>query len=206
MTCRGSFISFAAFILVACNGDTSDLFETSGSSGSGATTGDLMSSGSTGGAPSTTTGMGGAPMMTTTDVGSTGATMTSAVSSGATMDTSSASSSSGMTQITVTCGDTPCNPGQVCCYSDLGISDHCAAAGQCGIGEHQLACNGPDDCNGGICCGKHSSNTWQYSVCKPTCEGGETVFCAGAPMTCPPNQTCKPNSDLGTGYFTCAGP
>ncbi|MFO0613895.1 MAG: hypothetical protein U0414_14990 [Polyangiaceae bacterium] len=195
---RALFLLGSLLTIAACNADTSDVF--GNSEGTTNATGSPSGSTSGSGTSSGAGGMGGAPAQTGATTGATMQTSTT----GQGPSSSAATTGSGMTTTDVTCGNQACQPNQVCCYSNIAPTDHCAMKGTCGI-DAQLECNGPDDCPGAKCCGKKNGGNWQYTHCAPNCEGGEIFMCAEAPNSCGPQKSCQPIEELGQGWFGCFG-
>lgn len=109
----------------------------------------------------------------------------------------------------VYCQGAPCMVGQVCCLNSKDHSlDVCAAPGSCGQGFVELACNGPEDCPGQVCCGDHlASGGYSKLSCQATCTGTDTrIICEAHPAICPSGKVCKPSSWLGNGYSYCGAP
>lgn len=180
------FAWWVVFALAAgCSADTSDIFGSDGSGGNGSTT-----------------GAGGSKATSTTAAG-----VTTGASTAETTGASTAvSTGSGPMGPTTYCNGVPCQPGQVCCYSNSIIgNDMCGAQGQCPVGTSQLACNGPDDCPEGQCCGAWSQiQGWQYTKCAAACQAGERVMCFGNNVVCN-GAMCLDSQALGLGYKYCGG-
>lgn len=64
----------------------------------------------------------------------------------------------------VACGLATCTPGDVCCWSEPGGRADCSAASACAW--TVLACDGPEDCSGGVCCAQADGG----SACAPEAE------------------------------------
>jgi len=107
---------------------------------------------------------------------------------------------------TVFCNGQMCDAGDVCCFNKFTAGqDYCSGPGTCADGGEwaELACNGPDDCNGGECCGKYDPQQgWTELSCKPNC-GNDIVMCYGAPLACDLGEICHSSQSLGTGYQYC---
>lgn len=166
-----------------------------------------------GGAGQGATGQGGVPVTddvvtATTDDATVTSTSNSTVTSGP--STSTSTTTGGPSDITVFCDGDNCVPGQVCCYYQFEAGqDFCAAPDSCPDQEGwvQMACNGPDDCGGGECCGWFSQQTgWGTIECRDQCEVGQVELCFGDPSACEgANQSCSPSQALGFGYSYCGG-
>lgn len=89
---------------------------------------------------------------------------------------------------TVECGDTACAlPGEVCCRTPAGAA-RCAA--DCGAGETAFTCDGPEDCEDGICCRDVLSGVGG-AVCAAACEGAFVPACHVGEM-CDDGSMCCP--------------
>lgn len=201
---RAVLLCLAVFspALLACSTDVDDLFGSSanegGSGGAATTTTSAGPSGST----SITTGPGG---QTTTGPG--GQTSVAATTSVTTSTSVASTTTGGPLSPTVSCDNTPCPGGEVCCYLIFEAGqDFCAAPGTCpqDNGWIELSCNGPDDCPNQVCCGTFNNQSWVDVSCQDNCNGGnELTMCEGAPSACDPNEVCQPSQLLGGGYSYC---
>jgi hypothetical protein len=184
-------------LLVSCQ-DTAGLFQSSQGAG---------------GASSTVTSGHG----TTSAQSSTASSSTGTKASSATTGTSTVATTTSTTVATTStttggqdstwCNGAPCNPGEVCCYSNtLSGLDKCAAAGTCMVGFVQLKCNGPEGCPNGLqCCAKWSNSAgWQGSECYSSCLSSERTMCYGDPSVCTNGEVCVSSQSLGNGYAYCA--
>ena len=161
-------------------------------------------SGASGGAGGSTTTTSSTTSSGTTSSGTTSSCSSSSSSSSSTSSSSSSSSSSsGGTGAVVFCKGAPCDAGQVCCFhSNNPDMDHCGAPASCGGGYIELSCNGPEDCNGGVCCGDYDFQQQHYNgvSCQPVCQG--VTLCTGNPAVCTVGQ-CQQSQTLGSGYQVC---
>ncbi|HTJ83258.1 MAG TPA: hypothetical protein VL400_16175 [Polyangiaceae bacterium] len=143
-----------------------------------------------------------------------GSTSTSATTTSSTTTSTSATTAAttGVTTggntggITVYCNGSPCDEGDVCCFDKFTAGqDFCSAPGTCPDGGEwtEIACNGPDDCNGGQCCGKFDPQQgWTQIECKQSC-GSDTVMCGDDPLACDLGDLCHSSASLGNGYGYC---
>jgi hypothetical protein len=220
------FVSFAralisSAVLLGCSVDYGDVFsdEPSGAGGSG---GDGGSSAATTSGPASSTSGGGTSTTGSSTSASAGATTGSTASAtgattgaGATSSTTAAGTTSAATTgsgtptgPTVYCAGSPCNAGEICCFNYFNDTlDRCDAPGMCGPTNQwlEVGCNGPDDCNGGVCCGTYSQQYETYVAvqCKPQCGFGELVMCFSDPGACPPGTSCQDSGKLGDGNAYC---
>jgi hypothetical protein len=98
----------------------------------------------------------------------------------------------------VSCASATCTGGQVCCRSvtDAGAVFACAAS--CSA---PIACDGPGDCLGALCCASNGK-----TACKGNCVGQEDEVCTQGGPTCGGNKSCLPapaGANLPPGYHTC---
>jgi hypothetical protein len=119
-------------------------------------------------------------------------------------ESSASSTGSGPSGAVVYCKNAPCDAGQVCCFhvSDPQL-DTCGAPGSCGADYITLACNGPEDCPSGQCCGDWNGQSYQGIACVASCPDSDVLMCEGNGGVCPPGETCFPSQVLGTGYSYC---
>lgn len=91
----------------------------------------------------------------------------------------------------ITCGAPGCTVGsEVCCIPSAASDDRTCVTGTCPGSNYTRACDGPEDCAGGICCG--GDNLWTATcVTTGTCAPLEQ-FChtgadcpGGSPFCCP---------------------
>lgn len=104
----------------------------------------------------------------------------------------------------VVCGSATCDvsTGSVCCgglvssFACVGPSAPCSY--------FKIACDGPEDCPGQLCCANLSLLVGNGgSSCQATCSGLNLhVVCGATPSVCPSGTTCKPYFAL-QGYKFC---
>lgn len=123
----------------------------------------------------------------------------------ASMSSTSSSSTSGGVDITVSCANEPCAPGEVCCmHPHKRTLDECGLSGSCDADSVTISCNGPADCPGHICCGTQSASSYSDISCQPTCSGqGQVTLCDDDSNACPTNTKCERSYTLGEGYWVC---
>ena len=103
----------------------------------------------------------------------------------------------------VWCKGAPCQAGDVCCFNLQNANlDTCGSAGQCGGGFIEIACSGPGDCPGQVCCGDWQ-NFYTDVSCQATCDDPDVTLCTGDPNACGPEQFCDASQTLGAGYDVC---
>ena len=92
----------------------------------------------------------------------------------------------------VFCGVTTCAVGQLCCptISNGSISTTCAAS--CPSG-NALACDGPEDCAGNVCCGTTTTDTGTFPNCPPTKASAkcESTCTSSVPFSCASTSTVR---------------
>jgi hypothetical protein len=88
---------------------------------------------------------------------------------------------------TIACGADACDvaAGEVCCYSGPQLERRSCASGRCPQGSVTAACDGPEDCAGGICCGGDLPFTASCGDAADTCEPFYQ-YCHD-PQDCPPD-------------------
>jgi hypothetical protein len=103
----------------------------------------------------------------------------------------------------VSCGNTPCAAGEACCYDPVNQQQvGCAPARTCGGGLVELACDGPSDCPGAICCGSWIGATWTEMSCQPTCsDPSDRILCGGDASQCVASGCTE--SGAAPGYHWC---
>lgn len=175
-----------------------------GASGNGGASGE---GGQTTSGPTTTDTTTSGPGTTTTTSGPSTTTTTTSGPTTTTTTNSGPSTSTGMPiGPTVSCNNSPCDAGQVCCFYQFQEGqDFCADPGTCPgqQGWFEISCNGPDDCNGGVCCGLWNNQIGWYQIsCEANCDQGLTM-CTGDPGVCDGGTTCNPSGALGQGYSYC---
>jgi hypothetical protein len=100
----------------------------------------------------------------------------------------------------VTCGAAVCTGTQVCCAyaSELTCSEPAACTG-----DFQAACDGAEDCSGGVCCGGPTSKSTE---CKPATCDPLLILCK-TQYECGCGVNCCPFTVMGwTGSFCSAAP
>ena len=186
----------ASVVLLASCQDTAGVFQTS--QGAGGASATVTSGHGTTSTQSSTSGTTKASSATGTSTVAT--SVTTAVTSAATTSVTTGG------QDSTWCNGGPCNPGDVCCYSNtLSGLDKCSTPGTCMPGFVQLKCNGPGGCpNNMQCCAKWSNSTgWQGSECFASCTSNERTMCYGDPSVCTNGQVCVTSQSLGNGYAYC---
>jgi hypothetical protein len=162
---------------------------------------DQIASGAGGAPPGTTTaGTGqattGSPASTASSSGTSSSSTSSAVSS----STVASSSSTGIGGAVVAClsGDSVvmCQPGEVCCVTNFNAAA-CSAA--CSGNQLTWACDGPEDCPGGVCCAPSEEDG--DIACDDSCIDDETVCKSGNDC----NDLCTEHfpGSLSDQYSTC---
>jgi hypothetical protein len=166
-----------------------------GGPANGSSSGDASGSNSSG---EGTGGYGGGN--TSASSGQGGASFTSSASS------SSSSGSSPQVVLCNTGNGTFCDTGRVCCHGSATTGfDSCAELGMCPVDTIAIACDGPADCPGQICCGTRMKGQYLGVSCQDTCTGlNYVVFCTGdSASSCPMGLSCVMDPLLGMNYFSC---
>ena len=127
-----------------------------------------------------------------------------------------ASADGGNTARHLTCGSTPCGPGEVCCAYTASAVDRFECRGGCqpaGGGEwlSVLSCTEMADCKmGAVCCIERKS-TSNVSVCTTQCGSNQVPLCnpASADSGCAPTSPCSSTNitdwKLPLTFGTCGG-
>lgn len=107
---------------------------------------------------------------------------------------------------------TVCTPSQNCCVLDPGL-DYCSAkATPCACTQPNcdilpVACDGPEDCATGVCCGTFSfqQNAYTDISCQASCTGqNEREICHPNTQTCSnPNESCSASQFLPNNIWRC---
>lgn len=101
----------------------------------------------------------------------------------------------------VTCGDTVCAVGQVCCVTPSGSSLSFKCDSSCPDAGGTIACDGPEDCSSGapICCADvEVTGTFPSCAFKTGDASCKTSCTTNLPTTCPAKATvraCKKEAD-----------
>ena len=163
--------------------------------------GDADGGGSQGGAGTSAETSGSTDVAASSVASTTGTSSSVAQSS---VQSSVASTGAGPGDTAVYCKNAPCQSGQVCCFhvSDPN-QDMCSAPGSCGADYITLACNGPEDCPGGECCGDWNGQTYSGISCVQRCSDFDVLMCEGNPGVCPAGENCFESQVLGAGYSYC---
>jgi hypothetical protein len=101
----------------------------------------------------------------------------------------------------VPCNGDTCTGGLGCCQSSL----RCAIPANC-VGSSFLLCDGPEDCDGGVCCANHQGPGEAFlASCRPDgCPGGMAVLvCQPGQAPCPTD--CKQGAGTCSLVRTCGG-
>lgn len=200
----------AGVALTGCSVDGIDLVfgrDGGGSSQGGhATTGGAPGTGGESVGPTTTDTTTTTSGPTTTTSGPTTTTTTTSGPTTTTVTSGPATTTGGPLGPSVYCNGGACADGEVCCYNQFqeGV-DYCSQAGQCPNqqGWIEITCNGPDDCDSGVCCGHWNNQVGWFQVsCEPSCTQGLTM-CFSDPGICDNGTMCTPSSGLGQGYSYC---
>lgn len=216
----GVWIAVLSSASIGCSPDTADLFATGsdGNGGAGATTAKSSTSSAV---PDTTTTTGATTGATNPDT-------TAATTSGPAQTVSAqASSSSGPVGTFVACGDAgqcDVDASNVCCWDSDAKEGDCTEADACALtatGQFvtAIACGGPGDCPGQICCATRYLNSadqpYETTECASQCQQPDVQLCdPSAPNICPnyfengqqKQMVCKSSMLLPTGYFVCGRP
>jgi hypothetical protein len=191
-------------LAIGC-GDDSDP-DSSGSAGSagsaGAASGGTAGGGGTGGGTSGSAGVQAGGGSGTAGSSSGGASGSAGSGGGSGTSGSSGSSSVG----SVECGSTSCPvPAELCCalYNQPHI---CISPGESCFPGVDVACDGPEDCPGQICCGKlfiqGQNKSYELMSCESSCTGKDRREICGSSGTCTTDGSCGP-SDLLPQYRDC---
>jgi len=102
--------------------------------------------------------------------------------------------------VEVSCFQTKCQAGQLCCLNANGTSATCHST--CEAGTYELDCTLPSDCPNTHCCAKMPEEQVTGASCLAQCEN---IICVGAggDSGCPSEDTCTPMGNLPPGYGIC---
>jgi hypothetical protein len=109
----------------------------------------------------------------------------------------------------VACGASACdvNAGEICCVptSQMG-APFCHAGSMCPGSEAEMACDGPEDCNGNRdCCGVFSlfDGGYQSVDCQNNCDAQDEFILCTTQADCSNGGTCQSSAYLPPNVNTC---
>jgi hypothetical protein len=106
----------------------------------------------------------------------------------------------------VACGSSSCALPATFCCALYNQPDQCMSAGELCFYGVDVACDGPEDCPGQICCGKLAikgqNKSYESMSCEATCTGTDRREICGASGSCASGKSCG-TSDLLPQYRDC---
>jgi hypothetical protein len=102
----------------------------------------------------------------------------------------------------VRCASESCSleAGQICCMLQ-GPAPTCTTA--CPVGSDSIACDGPEDCPGQVCC-EGPDQTGSHATCATECTPGRTVRVCHDATHCPAGASCCPvNAQVYPSFRAC---
>lgn len=104
----------------------------------------------------------------------------------------------------VACAAATCSlgAGQICCMEN-GPAPQCTTT--CPSGDDSIACDGPEDCPGQVCC-EGPFSTGSHAACAAECVLGRTIRVCHETSDCPDDAGCCPvNATVYPGFNACTG-
>ena len=102
----------------------------------------------------------------------------------------------------VACGGATCVGEQICCVTAQNpFAGGCSTVAACrGV---QALCDGPEDCDGQVCCGEARFDEYTHIECAPGCGGFDHYEICKEGGSCLGNKQCLPSDALGDPWHYC---